>query len=107
MAINKNTMLSMSLATMVTFIGSIWFVAGVVNEKIGMIDANASGVARLTLKDIQDTIRELKKELRGLQSELRDDPDNRYIQDDVAETQDDIAYYEDLLKCLREKREEC
>jgi hypothetical protein len=105
--ITKNTMVGMSLATMLTFVGSIYMASGFIQSKIGMIEANASGISYNSQKRVQDIIRTLQRDLRELESELRSDPDNEYIQRDISATEDDIDYYKDILECLRDDGDDC
>ena len=105
--LTKNTMWSMSLATMLTFVGAIWMASGFIQNQLGMIEANASGVSYLSQKRIQDIIRGLKRDKRELEAELRHDPNNDYIKRDISATQDDIDFYSDILKCMRDGHKDC
>ena len=105
--ITKNTMVGMSLATMLTFVGSIYMASGFIQSNISLIEANASGVAYLSQQRVQDIIRALKRDLRELEAELRGDPDNDYIISDISDTETDIEYYEEVLECMRDGNEDC
>lgn len=107
MAITKSTMWSMSLTTMGTFIGAIWMASIFVQDKVGMIDVNASGIMKLEVRDTQETIRRLKSERREVEAEKRAEPENPYIQRDLDALNDDIEYYEEILECLRIGGQEC
>jgi hypothetical protein len=107
MAITKNTMVGMSLATMLTFVGAIYMASGFIQNKVGLIDANASGVAYLSQQRVQDIVRTLQSDLRELRYELRADPDNEYILKDIEEIQDDLEYYKEILDCLRSGKSDC
>jgi len=106
MELSKNTVVSASLATLLTFVGSIWMASQFVQNKVGLIDANASGVAYLTQQRVQDIIRGLKRDLRELEAENRANP-NEYVQRDIDATEDDIDYYEKVLDCLRAGNTDC
>jgi len=107
MELNKNTVWSMSLATMITFVGAIWMASGFVQDKIGIIDANASGISSINMKRAQDNIRDLQRDLRRMESELRNQPGNEYLIRDISATKDDIEHYKGLLDCLRKGRKDC
>ena len=91
----------MSLATMMTFVGAIWLASGFVQGKVGLINVNAAGIAKLEVKDVQETIRRLRADRRELEDDLRHDPENPYIQRDLDAINDDLEYYEEILECLR------
>ena len=107
MEISKNTVVSASLATLITIVSTIWGTAIFVQGKIALIDEAVAGVAYLTQKRVEDTIRSLKAEIRDLRAELRDDPDNRYVLDDIAETEDDLDYWDKVLDCMIDGKEDC
>ena len=107
MGLNRNTMWSMSLATMATFVGAIWMASIFVQDKIGLIDKAIAATESNAIKWVQHDI-EAERDLRlDLRSYIRKNPDDIDAQQDLDEVEDNLDDLKEELKCLREEKDNC
>ena len=107
MMLTKNTMWSMSLATMLTFVGAIWMASVFVNDKIGLIDKALAETDYLRLEQVHHDIEHERAFRLALRAHLRSNPDDTIAQEDLDEVEDILEDLREELKCLREDREHC
>jgi len=107
-AIGKNTVVGVSLGTLVAAIFAIWMASGIgrplfasdlvaIEESIENLDKKTS-VAVLNLAK-----QNLQSELRGANRELRVDPQNGDIEDDITVIEDEIKEIDTKIDCYRRK----
>ena len=107
MTITKNTMWSMSLATMMTFVGAIWMASIFVQDKIGLIDDAIAASEANKVKWVQHDIEAEREERLELRSYLRANPEDEGAQEDLDEVEDNLEDLKEELECLREGKEYC
>lgn len=107
LGLNRNTMWSMSLATMATFVGAIWMASIFVQDKIGLIDKAIAAGESNKVKWVQHDIESLKDERLSLRSYLRKNPTDDDAQDDLDEVEDNLDDLKDTLQCMREGKDNC
>ena len=106
--IGKNTVVGVSVGTLIAAIFAIWMVSGlgrplfasdlvVIEESIENLDKKTS-VAVLNLAK-----QNLQSELRGAKRELRQDPENGDIEDDIGVIEDEIEEIDTKIDCYRRK----
>ncbi|KKL74019.1 hypothetical protein LCGC14_2069090 [marine sediment metagenome] len=106
--IGKNTVVGVSVGTLVAGLFAIWMVSGIgrplfasdlviIEQSIERLDKKTS-VAVLNLAK-----QNLQTELRGIKRELRLDPNNGDIEDDVVVIENEIKEIDTKIDCYRRK----
>lgn len=106
--IGKNTVVGVSVGTLIAAIFAIWMVSGlgrplfasdlvVIEHSIEKLDKKTS-IAILNLAK-----QNLQSELRKTVREFRLDPNNGDIEDDIAVIEDDIKEIDTKIDCYRRK----
>lgn len=104
--INKNTVVGLSLGSILAGVVVIWTMLGIgrplfasdlaqINQSIGALDTKTS-VAFLNISK-----QGLKTELRQAKRELRENPDDGGLEDDIDDIEGDIKDIEEKIKCHR------
>lgn len=104
--IGKNTVVGVSVGTLVAAIFAIWMASGIgrplfasdlvaIEQSIESLDKKTS-IAVLSLAK-----QNLQSELRGAKRELRLDPNNGDIEDDIGTIEDAIEEIDSKIDCYR------
>lgn len=106
--IGKNTVVGVSLGTIVVAIVFVWTMLDIgrplfasdlvrIEQRIETLDKkNSVAVLNLAKQNLQS-------ELRGVKRELRKDPDNGNIEEDIDKIKDEIEDIDDKIDCYRTK----
>lgn len=105
-AITKNTVVGVSLGTLVAIIAAAWSLSGLGRPlfaaDLAQIEASIAGLDKKTSVAVLNLAKQnLQSELRGAKRELRQDPNNADIEDDIDEIEDGIEEIDDKITCYR------
>ena len=98
--LNKKTLVSTSVGTLMAAAGGLWVVAGDFNEAQAQIDQNTMSIKSMEIQWIDSDLRDLKKERRELNREMRAHPNDLILLEDSEENADDIAELMEVKECL-------
>ena len=104
MAVTKNTVVSVSIGTLLTLAAPIWFGVTKVQGAVSQIEQNTKSVkvivTSLELIRIDNQIDALQRERREINRQLRKDPDNDLLLKQQDEINDELHALENLRDCI-------
>ncbi|MBT8439844.1 MAG: DUF4062 domain-containing protein [Gammaproteobacteria bacterium] len=98
--LNKKTLVSTSIGTLMAAAGGLWVVAGEFNEAVAQINLNATSIKSLEIRSIDSELASLRKERRALNRELREYPEDPVIMEDLEAVDDEITDLVLIRECL-------
>ena len=104
--LNKKTIVSGSIGTLMALSGGIYVASEKVQATVFQVAANSVSIQSLEVRAIQSDIALLKKEQRELRRELRNDPENDYVLEDLEEVEDELEALELVRECMLDPKME-
>ena len=98
--LNKKTLVSTSIGTLMAAAGGLWVVAGDFNEAVAQIQQNTLQIKSLEIRSIDSELSGLRKEKRTINRELREYPDDIILLEDLEEVDDEIRELEGIRECI-------
>ena len=108
MAITKNTMVSVSVATLLSMIGGLWFTVDKVQGAFSQLSINTQAIesigTAMELRGIDREIGNKQKEIRGLEVEILNNVENtalvNLLNQQIHTLQDEIATQQLIRACV-------
>lgn len=108
--ITKNTMISMSIASLLSMGGGLWFTIEKVQGAFEQLNTNTKSiqviVTSLELTRIDQQLNDFKRERRNLNRDLRADPINDLLLDQLDELNDAIENTLLIRACVIDSQKE-
>jgi hypothetical protein len=98
--LNKKTIVSTSIGTLMAMSAVVWTVAGQFNEAVAQIARNTGSIAGFSISQVDLELALAKKERRELRRDLRETPNDEYLLEDMDEVDDNIHRLSELRSCL-------
>jgi len=98
--LNKKTLVSTSIGTLMAAAGGLWVVAGDFNAAVAQIERNTLQIQSLEIRSVDSELTGLRKEKRSLNRELREYPGDVILIEDLEEVDDEITELEKIRDCL-------
>ena len=106
MLLNKKTIISTSVGTLMAVAVGIYTVSDKVQATVFQVAANVVSIQSLELRAVLKDIAYLKKEQRELNRELRGNPNDDNIIEDIEEVEDELEALELVRDCLLDPEKE-
>ena len=98
--LNKKTIVSTSIGTLMAASGALWVVAADFNTAVAQINQNTLSITSLEIHSIDSELGSLRKEKRSLNRELREYPGDTILLEDLEEIDDEIDELSLIRECL-------
>ena len=98
--LNKKTIVSTSIGTLMALSGGVWVAANEVHEVKVQVAANANHIEAFDVRSVDMRLELAKQERREIRRALRAHPADQYLLEDRDEVEDKITALEALRECV-------